>query len=235
MHSAPAKSTECAGPREKRKRRKAGMQVSFLREPLPRTGVRMRCESELPPCHSLPPPPTGENLTLLSVDFVSVNPSQLFHLEFHQRSCDLYWPWRKTGLAWTCTERCCILHNCYYSLVSKSCPTLATWWTMLCVACQAPLSTGFPWTEWVTIFFSRDLPDPGIKAASPALAGEFFTTEPPGKPPLMEFIWGFSGVVLTLREFSRGWLENQTCVEWVFPVVDENLKFWSVTQGDLHG
>ncbi|CAI9154863.1 unnamed protein product [Rangifer tarandus platyrhynchus] len=32
----------------------------------------------------------GENLTLLSVDFVSVNPSQLFHLEFHQRSCDLY-------------------------------------------------------------------------------------------------------------------------------------------------
>jgi len=31
----------------------------------------------------------------------------------------------------------------------------------------------------------RDLPDPGIKPrslASPALAGRFFTTEPPGKP-----------------------------------------------------
>ena len=27
-----------------------------------------------------------------------------------------------------------------------------------------------------------DLPDPGIKPASPALAGRFFTTELPGKP-----------------------------------------------------
>ena len=29
---------------------------------------------------------------------------------------------------------------------------------------------------------SLDLPRPGIKPVSPALAGEFFTTEPPGKP-----------------------------------------------------
>ena len=28
----------------------------------------------------------------------------------------------------------------------------------------------------------RDLPYPGIEAATPALAGEFFTTEPPWKP-----------------------------------------------------
>ena len=28
----------------------------------------------------------------------------------------------------------------------------------------------------------RDLPDPGIELVSPALAGEFFTAEPPGKP-----------------------------------------------------
>jgi len=28
----------------------------------------------------------------------------------------------------------------------------------------------------------EDLPDPGIKPASPALAGIFFTSEPPGKP-----------------------------------------------------
>ena len=27
-----------------------------------------------------------------------------------------------------------------------------------------------------------DLPDPGEEPMSPALAGEFFTTEPPGKP-----------------------------------------------------
>ena len=38
--------------------------------------------------------------------------------------------------------------------------------------------------EWVAITLSGDLPDPGIKPmslASPALAGRFFTTEPPGK------------------------------------------------------
>ena len=29
---------------------------------------------------------------------------------------------------------------------------------------------------------SGDLPDPGIEPSSPALAGGFFTTEPPGKP-----------------------------------------------------
>ena len=43
------------------------------------------------------------------------------------------------------------------------------------VACQAPLSMGF--------FRQRDLPDPGIEPApleSPALAGGFFTTAPPG-------------------------------------------------------
>ena len=39
--------------------------------------------------------------------------------------------------------------------------------------------------EWVAFFFffpPRDLPDLGIRPASPALAGGFFTTEPPGKP-----------------------------------------------------
>ena len=38
--------------------------------------------------------------------------------------------------------------------------------------------------EWVAISFSRDLPDSGMEAASllsPALAGGFLTTEPPGK------------------------------------------------------
>ena len=53
---------------------------------------------------------------------------------------------------------------------------------------QAPLSTGFPRQEyWGQLPFasSGDLPDPGIESmslASPALAGGFFTTVPPGKP-----------------------------------------------------
>jgi len=41
--------------------------------------------------------------------------------------------------------------------VAKSCLTLMTPWT---VACQAPLSVGFPrqeyWSEWVAISFSRE-------------------------------------------------------------------------------
>ena len=51
--------------------------------------------------------------------------------------------------------------------------------------CQAPLSMGFSKQEyWGGFPFSppRDLPDPGIEPRSPALAGRFFTTAPPGKP-----------------------------------------------------
>ena len=61
----------------------------------------------------------------------------------------------------------------------------ATSWT---VACQAPLSIGFSRQEsWSRLPFPMpwDLPKPGIKPkslVSPALAGGFFTTVPPGKP-----------------------------------------------------
>jgi len=53
------------------------------------------------------------------------------------------------------------------------------------VAHQAPLSMGFPRQEyWSGLSFPSpgDLPHTGIEPASPALAGGFFTTEPPGKP-----------------------------------------------------
>ena len=53
------------------------------------------------------------------------------------------------------------------------------------VACQTPsLSMGFPRPEyWSGLLFpsSGDLPDSGIESESPALAGRFFFTEPPGK------------------------------------------------------
>ena len=57
-------------------------------------------------------------------------------------------------------------------------------WT---VACQAPLSMGFSRQEYFSgLPFPSpgDLPNPGIEPESPALAGEFFTAEPPGKPQL---------------------------------------------------
>ena len=66
-------------------------------------------------------------------------------------------------------------------LVTESCPTLMTLWT---IDYQGPLSMGFVRQEyWSGLPFPSpgDLPDPGIKPGSPALAGRFFTTEPPGK------------------------------------------------------
>ena len=67
-------------------------------------------------------------------------------------------------------------------MLSCSVKLFATPWT---VACQAPLSMGFPRQEyWSGLPLSSpgDLPDPGIKPGSLALAGGFFTTDPPGKP-----------------------------------------------------
>ena len=64
--------------------------------------------------------------------------------------------------------------------VAQLCPTLCDPWT---VARQAPLSMGFSRHEYHggSPFPSPgDLPDPEIEPTSPALAGGFFTAEPPG-------------------------------------------------------
>ena len=63
------------------------------------------------------------------------------------------------------------------SLVAKSCPTLATPWT---VASQAPLSVGFSRHEyWNGLPFPSpgDLPNPGIEPGSPALQADSLPTE----------------------------------------------------------
>ena len=60
--------------------------------------------------------------------------------------------------------------------------SFVTPWT---VALHALLSIGFPKQEyWSGLPFSSpgDLPNPGIKPWSPALAGILFATKPPGKP-----------------------------------------------------
>ena len=64
--------------------------------------------------------------------------------------------------------------------------------TQLTVACQTPLSMGFSRQEyWSGLPFPSpgDLPHPGIIHASPVLAGGFFTTEPPRKPPKHIKMW----------------------------------------------
>ena len=63
-----------------------------------------------------------------------------------------------------------------------------TSWT---VAHQAPLFMGFSRQEYwngLPIPPPEDLPNLGLKPGSPALAGGFFTAEPPGKPYLLQFL-----------------------------------------------
>ena len=67
-------------------------------------------------------------------------------------------------------------------LVTKSCLTLVTAWT---VAHQAPLSIGFSRQEyWNGLPFPSpgDLPDPGIEPRSLTLQVVSVPSEPPGKP-----------------------------------------------------
>ena len=74
--------------------------------------------------------------------------------------------------------------------------------TLWIVACQAPLSMGFPRQEyWSGLPFSPpgDLCNLGIKPTSPALAGGFFTTEPPGKPNLFPRM-----IVINLSSVVKG-------------------------------
>ena len=72
--------------------------------------------------------------------------------------------------------------NCCCHLVAKLCPTLCdtTDYTI-----QAPLSMGFSGQKyWSGLSFPspEGLPGSRTKSEPPALAGGFFTTEPPGKP-----------------------------------------------------
>ena len=72
-------------------------------------------------------------------------------------------------------------HSVGGGLVVKLCPTLETPWAG---AHQAPLSMGFSRQKyWSGLSFPSpgDLHELGIEPGSPALAGRFFTTEPPGK------------------------------------------------------
>ena len=74
------------------------------------------------------------------------------------------------------------LYLCEYS-VAQLCLTLLQ--PPRTVARQAPLSMGFSRQNTgvgLTFPFPGDLSKPGIQPAFPALAGRFFTTEPPGKP-----------------------------------------------------
>ena len=74
-------------------------------------------------------------------------------------------------------------------------------WT---VACQAPLSLGFPRQEyWYGLPCSPpgDLPDPGDELVCPTLAGGFFTTE----PREMRCMW-----LAPLKSWPEPWLQRES-------------------------
>ena len=81
-------------------------------------------------------------------------------------------------MLWACMLSCSVMFDS------------GTPWT---IARQVPLSMGFPvFPEyWSGLLFypPGDLPDPRIEPATPALAGEFFTIEPPRKSKSLMFIF----------------------------------------------
>ena len=81
-----------------------------------------------------------------------------------------------------CVCVCACARMCTHTHGLSRVRLFATPWT---VAHQAPLSMGFPRQEyWSGLSFPPpgEIPDPRIEPASRALAGGFFTTQPPGKP-----------------------------------------------------
>ena len=79
-------------------------------------------------------------------------------------------------------SQCCVSFGRAYMLSYSVMSDSVTPWT---VAHQAPPAMEFSRQEyWSGVPFPSpgDLPDPGIEPTSPALAGAFFTTVPPGKP-----------------------------------------------------
>ena len=93
----------------------------------------------------------------------------------------------------------CILCVC----VSHSVMSDSLWLHGLYIACHAPLSVKFSkqeyWSGW-PLPSPGNLSNPGIEpmsSVSPALAGRFFTTEPPGKP--LTLLKGIQNNTVTLE------------------------------------
>ena len=103
----------------------------------------------------------------------------------------------------------------------------------------------------------RDLPRPGIKPMSSALAGGFFTPEPSGKPQICPFIWVKTGICILSGRIRcqqgcnpqkafrrRSWGGGNTLQkDWAFSKTAyqstvkeiEHLVCWQILDVDLRG
>ena len=88
-------------------------------------------------------------------------------------------------------------------LVAKLCPTLVTPWT---VACQTPLSMGFPRQEYwngLPFPFLGDLLDPGIEPRSTALQVDSLPSALPKKPSFYRYLVLISGTCKCLLIWQK--------------------------------
>ena len=104
-------------------------------------------------------------------------------------------------------------------------------WT---VAYQASLSMNFSRQEYRNVFPfppPGHLPHPGIKPSSPALAGRYFTTEPPGSPSIRITNPYFRSEVLKPSCIwdSSGWLNEFLCIG--LSPGQLNMDLWRRGQG----
>ena len=103
------------------------------------------------------------------------------------------------------------------------------------IAQQAPLSLGFLRQEyWRRLPFPTpwDLPNPGIRPMSPALAGGFFTTEPPGKTQKW-FLWFyFLYTINVLVAYSQP-CPKMTWVGWCISVPTPHCNRVSTTESAI--
>ena len=81
--------------------------------------------------------------------------------------------------------------------------------------------------EWLPFPSSGDLPDSGIEPVFPALAGGFFTTEPPGKPKVLINSVQFSSVAQSCPTFC----DPMDCSTPGFPV---HHQLPELTQTHVH-
>ena len=109
-------------------------------------------------------------------------------------------------------------------LVTKSCPTLTTPWTMVC---QTPLSMGFSRQEyWSGLPFPSpgDFPDPGIEPRSPALQADSLPTELRRKP----YQWAYIQTIhsprnppkTAKRPRSRGFVHDSISIKTLWASCD---------------
>ena len=127
---------------------------------------------------------------------------------------------------------------------------MPTPWQTLCdpmdysLACQASLSMGLSRQEYLSALpfpSSGDLPGPGIEPVSPALAGGFFTAEPPRKPMLGTGInfgmWSCFGNALHHEDaflflvLKRVWLKSFFLSLWHLCQTTEQLLRIELDQG----